>query len=239
MKDIENPTIETNKNFKENIKNIFLHLNELAVNCILITEHIAKKVEKSNKEIFEEIINKELKNVESQIKTLFNSIYQKAFDKADRITFFPLIFDEKKTFRREKTLIHKQFSKLRSIEYNQNFNINKIFLARLEDFFRIVKEDCEFEIPKGMELEEVKKKYKEEAEKEDLEWEYSDEEGGVEAIGEQKEDEEEDKEGEGEEEGEKKRGLFDGFYQINDQDEFESKNNGIGNNGKKEVGILK
>lgn len=242
QKETLNPTIETNKTFKENIKNMFLYLNEMMVNCVLLSEHFYPKLSSDDRETFDEILNKELERVQSKMKSAFNSIYDNVITKSEAISYFPLFYIEKADFKKEKKYIRKQFTKLRQIDYDSNFNINKIFLARIEDFVKTVKEDSTFEIPKGLELEEVKKRYKEEAEKEDEDWaNYSDDdEGGVEAIGEQDEDDE------GEEEHRKNK-FFEGYYQITGVDrdsednvnEVKSVNNGIGPSKKEKNKVKK
>lgn len=166
-----NRTIEENLQFKEQIKNMFLRLNEMSIACIMLSEHVTKKLQGTNFETFEDIVIQEIKDLETKLSKMFSKLYDSIIDKCDRLPYFPLIFDEKKSFRSEFKLLKNQYRKLRECEYDNFFNLNKIFLARLEDFISLVKPDSNFTIPKGLNIEEVKQNYYIEEQIEEKNWE--------------------------------------------------------------------
>lgn len=69
-------------------------------------------------------------------------------------------FDFKiEAFKEEQILMERQFEVLRSKNRYPKLDNNLTFLARLEDFCRLVKPDSNFSIPNNVDLDEARESY--------------------------------------------------------------------------------
>ena len=112
------------------------------------------------KDEFVEFAMEELKKLGRKMDQNFKSGIDHLVEKCENFGRFPFIDKEKIQFEEESNLLKKQFDKLEQAISFKSLDSNLTFLARLEDFCRIVKPNGRFEIPKTLDLDKARDNYK-------------------------------------------------------------------------------
>lgn len=155
----EQQTLEKNAEFKHSISKLFLKFNKFTLDLILLSEYLMTPPFHSVELEFKSFVQEELKKVGKKLDQNFKSAIDHLLERCKDYGRFPFMTKEKNLFEEEQGLLLQQFERLEKIKNYKTLDNNPTFLARLEDFCRILKPDGTFSIPQTIDLNEARDKY--------------------------------------------------------------------------------